>query len=143
MSRLQAEQARARGWSDEHTAASLGVPLDKIREWWAEQDALNDHDDVIGSGGGQIPKGHGTHAAYNRHRQHGEKPCDACSKAHRAYMKAYRASVPRQLRPCGTHSAFNRHKGRGEQPCEACVEGERKYQREKAARYRATARRAA
>ncbi len=37
----------------------------------------------------------GTRAAYQRHRSHGEKPCEECHEAHKEYMKRHRVeSVP-------------------------------------------------
>jgi len=46
----------------------------------------------------------GTSAAYRRHQMHGEKPCQDCTEAWRAYQRAYY----RVLRP---NARYYRRKG--------------------------------
>jgi hypothetical protein len=36
--------------------------------------------------------GHGSNSGYVVHYRRGEKPCDPCIEAHRAYQKAYSAA---------------------------------------------------
>lgn len=38
----------------------------------------------------------GTYAAWQRHRNAGEEPCEACWQAKRAYQAAYRKIAPRR-----------------------------------------------
>lgn len=69
----------------------------------------------------------GTLAAYNRHRSHGETPCDACSEAARAWRRAYRKAKGQSrptVQPCGTPAAYRRHRKRGEEACEPCKAAE-------------------
>lgn len=89
----------------------------------------------------------GTDAGYQRHRRHGEPPCDACKAGRRAADRERRrrrrerapAPVPaaRPLAPCGTEAAHSRHKAHGETPCDACKQAHRAYKREWHARRRA------
>lgn len=44
---------------------------------------LADHDDFSGP---RITQPHGTHAAFNRHRKRGDKPCRQCRDGERAYQ---------------------------------------------------------
>ncbi len=100
-------------------------------------------------------QGHGTYAAFQRHLACGEKPCQPCWEAKRAYARRRRhfgsecghpvsaagvvrcaacaAAETRRLRPCGTAAAYQRHKANHEEPCEACREALRE---ENARRYR-------
>lgn len=44
--------------------------------------------------GARVPAQCGTNAAYVRHLQRGEEPCDPCREAHNVYWAAYRSSHP-------------------------------------------------
>lgn len=70
----------------------------------------------------------GTDAAYRRHLNADEVPCDPCTEAHRARGKAYRPK-PRELSPCGTYPAYSRHAKRGEPIDEACAQARRDYEK--------------
>jgi hypothetical protein len=91
----------------------------------------------------------GTPAAYARHIQRGEPPCDQCKAAHadqrRAYAAEHREVVAEQSRqsyrrrvrgerahldPCGTIGAYARHLRRKEEVCKACRDAWRDYCRE-------------
>lgn len=64
----------------------------------------------------------GTQAAWQRHRKHGEKPCEACREAHNQYQRDYHAGLipARTLKPCGTLAAYRRHVYKGEKACRKC-----------------------
>lgn len=71
----------------------------------------------------------GTIGAAFRHWKAGEKPCEPCREARRAYDREYKrrrraanppAPKPRKSQPCGTRAAAQRHYSRGEPMCEPC-----------------------
>lgn len=67
----------------------------------------------------------GTDGAYQRHKRHGEEPCDPCREAMRKKKAKLRVRNPRILKPCGTEAAYKRHKRNGEPIDEACREASR------------------
>lgn len=71
----------------------------------------------------------GTVAAYRRHRNHGETPCEACRAAVAAYSRARYIPSTRQLAPHGTEAAYHRHYTYGQRPCLACVDAHAAYLR--------------
>ena len=79
----------------------------------------------------------GTYAAYRRHTERGEEPCEACREAKLEYNRAYRKKrkqagwEPRKLFPCGTHAAYQRHLRRGEEPCGPCWEANKSFDRKR------------
>lgn len=81
----------------------------------------------------------GTVAAFARHRNHGEEPCEPCKAARLAYDQARRANPPgpRVLAPCGTYAAYQRHRSNAEDPCEPCKQANRDYKTEWARQARA------
>lgn len=122
--RDEIEARRARGWTSEQIAADTGYTPGRIAEVFAAQDEANDEQDRIGVE--IIPAPCGTHSAFNRHKQHDEKPCSACVAGEARYQ-ADRVAGRRTLLPHGTHAAYTRHKKAGEQPCGACLAAERVY----------------
>lgn len=89
----------------------------------------------------------GTLAAYRRHYLHGEKPCEPCAEANRAYQKElYRQRNPNprptgrpETAKCGTRSGYMAHRRRNELACQACLDATAAVQRS----YRAAAKAAA
>jgi hypothetical protein len=88
----------------------------------------------------------GTHAAYCRHIQRGEQPCEPCKAGHAEYRAAAvakdpdkarrlnrksaerrRRGVPAHVDPCGTPAAYQRHRRHLEEPCDACQEAWSEY----------------
>mgnify|MGYP003594003413 CR=1 FL=1 len=80
----------------------------------------------------------GTPAAYKRHLNHGELPCDACLESVRVYSNQRRALPPKQrgrvLKPCGTYTAFCRHKRLHQPIDDKCRAANREYCRDLRAR---------
>ncbi len=69
----------------------------------------------------------GTHAAYRRHLNRGEEPCEPCRQANaaddRKARAAARAAAARQPKPQpqhGTERAYRAHRRAGETPCPPC-----------------------
>jgi hypothetical protein len=83
----------------------------------------------------------GTAAAYHRHLDHGEAPCEACTVANRENGRRLRALPHTRLRPIkhGTPGGADSHRYRGEAACGACAEAYRADRRRRAAARRATA----
>jgi len=78
----------------------------------------------------------GTNAAYARHVEAGEQPCEACKEAHAAYNRArYRvmsgpAYYPAARRTgCGSPNGYQRHRRRREDVCPECQAARAEYQR--------------
>lgn len=63
-----------------------------------------------------------SNAAYCRHIDHGEEPCEGCKQAHREYGAAHRPAPTRWLGPgeCGTMRGYRWHRKAGEEPCQDC-----------------------
>lgn len=86
----------------------------------------------------------GTYGAWQRHKRHGEEPCEACVQANRDYVNAYRRkrysahATDRGVQPevleHGTRTSYARHYRRGEKPCAECRAASRDYMREYRAR---------
>jgi hypothetical protein len=107
--RVQVEQAVARGDSIDQIYERLGVEpmfLDAVLQG---MDAANRHDDNAAElvqrpvAQRRTVQAHGTHAAFNRHKVHHEQPCDACEageRRHRAerHQRTLQAGVPVQMR---------------------------------------------
>lgn len=87
----------------------------------------------------RILKPCGTHAAYCRHINRGEQPCEPCKRAHaehqhayaaehrearraasRAYYLRHKDGGSAHLDPCGTPSAYQRHVRHQEEACTPC-----------------------
>jgi hypothetical protein len=82
---------------------------------------------------------HGTTAAYARHLNHGDEPCEPCREANNDLKRGQRdTAVPTPSKrgdiPHGTMRGYQRHQYRREQACEPCCEAMRAAGR---ARYRA------
>jgi hypothetical protein len=61
----------------------------------------------------------GTLRGERRHRRAGERPCEPCLEARRAYNRD-RYVHRRVFEPCGTDGAYQRHLRNGEDTCDAC-----------------------
>ena len=72
--------------------------------------------------GNQPPTPCPSAAAYWRHKDHGEEPCEGCWEAKREYDRAHRPAPTRYLGPgeCGTKRGYRWHRKQNEQPCQAC-----------------------
>lgn len=81
----------------------------------------------------------GTFAAYQRHRRHGEVPCEECWDAARARTRNYyrdhygvfaknRKALP-PMAEHGTAAAYCQHHRRGEKACQECRAAMTAYQR--------------
>lgn len=83
----------------------------------------------------------GTQAAYHRHLDHSERPCEACTAANREYGRQLRKRPRTRLRPIkhGTPGGADVHRYRGEAACGACAEAYRADRRRRAAARRAAA----
>lgn len=77
----------------------------------------------------------GTPAAYDRHLEHGETPCDDCRTANTRRKRDRCKPTPELRKPIahGTPKGYKQHRYRGEQACDACIAASRDYQRTKAA----------
>lgn len=77
-----------------------------------------------------------------RHRYHGEKPCEKCreSEAHMRREARRGQRHPKVLYPCGTWQAAKRHQKRGEEIDYPCKLARAKYERELRAEKRAAER---
>lgn len=81
----------------------------------------------------------GTIGAAFRHWKAGEKPCEPCREARRAYDREYKRKrraanpperKPRKSQPCGTRAAAQRHYARGEPLCEPCKAAKAAYEKQ-------------
>lgn len=95
---VEVQQAIALHWPDVvRCARHAGVDPDRVEQVKAVMDEvlLEEPPRVLGA---RAPRRHrvqpcGTHAAYQRHLQHGETPCGPCAQAQRDYNTAARRAA--------------------------------------------------